>query len=554
MPVDDDEATPCERGRMPVDDDEATPCERGRMPVDDDEATPRERGTMPVDDDEATPRERGTTPGEEEATPRERGTTPGGDEATPCERGTTPGGDEATPRERGRLPSLDGLRGLAALAVLAHHTLLASEPTLAGPYHEGPFPAGGSVGWLLTYTPLHILWAGPEFVVVFFVLSGFVLSLPTASGGGRPRALSYYPRRLLRLYLPVWAAVAFAGALHLAVSHASLPTASWWLDAHSEPLTLEALRQDAGLLSKYTGHWAVLDVLWSLRWEVLFSLALPLLLAVAVWVPAGRRTGRLGSSTPIDHSGPLNRTGRLGSSTPIDHSGPLNRIDHLGSSNPTDSALSTPTDPPTHMSRHSWSALVALLCCAALAWHGSSEYLLELPPFVLGMVLAFRLPQIERLAHRLRGRTPGSVSVKLLLAVACVCGLTADWWIPFGGDPTMEGFASVVVALGACLTVVAALVLAFFGAFLRSPPMAWTGRRSYSLYLVHSPIVVALAFAAGGRFSLGYLLAAFSLSLAAAAIFFALIEAPSHRFARGIGARSSRVRPARPARLFSARA
>ncbi len=419
-----------------------------------------------------------------------------------------PGDGEATPSERGRLPSLDGLRGLAALVVLAHHTLLASEPTLAGPYHDGPFPAGGSVGWLLTYTPLHILWAGPEFVVVFFVLSGFVLSLPTASGGGRPRALSYYPRRLLRLYLPVWAAVAFAAALHLAVSHASLPTASWWLDAHAEPLTLEAMRQDAGLLSKYTGHWAVLDVLWSLRWEVLFSLALPLLLAVAVWVPSG--SGK---------------------------------------------------------KRHSWSALVALLCCAALAWHGSSEsalawhgsseYFLELPPFVLGMVLSFRLPRIEQLAHRLRGRTRGNISVKLLLALACVCGLTADWWIPFGGDPAMEGFAAVVVALGACLTVVVALVVASFGAFLRSPPMAWTGRRSYSLYLVHSPIVVALAFAAGGRLSLGYLLAAISLSLAAAAIFFRLIEAPSHRFARGFGARSSRVppaRPARPARLFSARA
>ncbi len=427
--------------------------------------------------------------------------------------------DEATPCERGRLPSLDGLRGLAALVVLAHHTLLASEPTLAGPYHDGPFPAGGSVGWLLTYTPLHILWAGPEFVVVFFVLSGFVLSLPTASGGGRPRALTYYPRRLLRLYLPVWAAVAFAAALHLAVSHASLPAASWWLDAHSEPLTLEALREDAGLLSKYTGHWAVLDVLWSLRWEVLFSLALPLLLAVAVWVSSGSGTDPSGSANPMDAAPSLGLT-----------------------------------DPSARLSRHSWGALVALLCCAALAWHGSSEYLLELPPFVLGMVLAFRLRQIERLAHRLQGRTPGRVSVKLLLAVACVCGLSADWWIPFGGDPAMEGFASVVVALGACLTVVAALVLAPFGAFLRSPPMAWTGRRSYSLYLVHSPIVVALAFAAGGRLSLGYLLAAISLSLVAGAIFFRLVEAPSHRFARGIGAHSSHVRPAGPARLFSARA
>jgi peptidoglycan/LPS O-acetylase OafA/YrhL len=435
---------------------------------------------------------------------------------------------EATPRERGRLSSLDGLRGLAALVVVLHHTLLASEPTLAGPYNAGPFPADGSVGWLLTYTPLHILWAGPEFVVVFFVLSGFVLSLPTASGRSRSRIASFYPSRFVRLYLPVWAALAFAAVLHVAVSHAALPTGSWWLDAHSQPLTFEAWRQDAGLLSKYTGHWALLDVLWSLRWEVLFSLALPLLLLVAVWARAW--------SAPVAW---LRLPARSLRPT-------------LASLRPTLASLRPPARPgdqtaatPSSMGR-SWSALVALLCCATLAWHGTSEYMLELPPFVLGMVLAFRLEQIQRLALALDRRALGTISAKLLLGVACVGGLTADWWIPGPSDSAMAGFLAVVVALGACLTVVSALVVGSFGAFLRSPPMAWTGRRSYSLYLVHSPIVVALAFAAGGRMSLWYLLAALSLSLVAGAGFFRFVEAPAHRFAR-------RLASARPAGLFSAR-
>jgi uncharacterized membrane protein len=92
----------------------------------------------------------------------------------------------------GRVRSLDGLRGVAALIVVVHHALLTS-PTLAR-VNYGAVP--GSVHgflWWMTYTPLHLIWAGPEAVFVFFVLSGFVLflrprrrgsvGLPTTPGG-----------------------------------------------------------------------------------------------------------------------------------------------------------------------------------------------------------------------------------------------------------------------------------------------------------------------------------------------------------------------------------
>ncbi|HEY7961549.1 MAG TPA: acyltransferase [Solirubrobacteraceae bacterium] len=393
---------------------------------------------------------------------------------------------EATPRTRQgagrgeRIPALDGLRGLAALVVLVHHTLLASVPKLAGVYSAGPFPRRGSFEWLLTYTPLHVVWAGQEFVVVFFVLSGFVLSLP-AVGGSRLRVASYYPSRFVRLYLPVWGALALAAALHVAVSHGVVPGASWWLNAHSQPLSTEAVRQDAGLLSKHAGHWATLDVLWSLRWEVLFSAALPLLLALARW-------GRAREVLP-------------------------------------------------------------LLCVAALAYHGSSEYLLELPPFVLGVALAFGRARIERLALALGARTLRNGAAKLALGAACVGGLTADWWIPGvdasagSGAGAGAGVAAVLVACGACLAVVGALTVGSFAAVLRSRPMSWTGKRSYSLYLVHEPIVVAVAFAAGGRpWPLPYALAAVTLSLAGAAVFFRCVESPSHGFARRLGAYAGRDR------------
>jgi peptidoglycan/LPS O-acetylase OafA/YrhL len=401
-----------------------------------------------------------------------------------------PSDGEATASERKRLPALDGLRGLAALVVLLHHTLLASQPTLAGPYNVGPYPTSGSLAWLITFTPLHIFWAGGEFVVLFFVLSGFVLSLPTARSGKQPRIASYYPSRFLRLYLPVWAALLFAAALHFLGSHASLRGASWWLNGHSQALTLEGLRQDAGLLSKQTGlSWALPDVLWSLRWEVLFSLALPLLLMLAVRV---RSWHAYGVALPVRAHG----------------------------------------RPPGAW--HSWSTILALLCLLALARHGSNEYLLELPPFLLGMLLAFRFAQIQRLALALRARTPRNTCAQLLLGAVCICALTADWWIP-GEGAAITGLGAVLVALGACLMLIAALSVRAFGAFLCSSVMAWTGKRSYSLYLVHSPIVVALAFAYRGHMSPGYLLGAISLSLLAAALFFHFFEAPAHRLARRLG-------------------
>jgi peptidoglycan/LPS O-acetylase OafA/YrhL len=376
----------------------------------------------------------------------------------------------------GRVRSLDGLRGLAALIVLEHHALLASVPWLAGPYGPGPLPARGSLDWLLTYTPLHIFWAGPEFVVVFFVLSGFVLTLPVARGG-RLRIASYYPSRFLRLYLPVWGALVFAAVLHVAVSHSPIPAASWWLNEHSQPLGLHALGLDA-LLAPGAGDGAFSTALWSLRWEVLFSLLLPVLLAIAV-----RMHGR---------------------------------------------------GVPGARSRAT-GALAAALCFLALlaGTHGGvGEYLLELTPFLLGMLLAFQHEQLARLAAGLRRRTVRNIAIELALGGACIGALTADWWLPAGVD------GAPIVAAGACLALIAALVVGVFGRFLESRPMHWTGKRAYSLYLVHEPLVVALAFAVGGRPGrLRFALLATALSLTAAGVFFRVVEAPSHRLARRWAAR-----------------
>jgi peptidoglycan/LPS O-acetylase OafA/YrhL len=94
------------------------------------------------------------------------------------------------------LAGLDGIRGLAALYVVVHHTLLRSFPGY--PASTGPF----WVEWLIY---------GHFAVVIFIVLSGFSLSVsPARHGwelGGVPR---FAQRRAWRILPPYWAALIFS--------------------------------------------------------------------------------------------------------------------------------------------------------------------------------------------------------------------------------------------------------------------------------------------------------------------------------------------------------
>ncbi len=366
---------------------------------------------------------------------------------------------------KGRIRTLDGLRGLAALVVLTHHSLLASAPKLAALYgspSRAEIPPTGSLDWLVFYTPLHIFWAGPEFVAVFFVLSGFVLALPVI-GKRTLHLASYYPSRLLRLYLPACVAVGLAALMHVAVSHKTIPGASVWLNPHATSLSWQGLFHSL-VLGPQAGDWAFNTALWTMYWIVLFTLFLPMLLIV----PFAWRIVRVG---------------------------------------------------------------VALLCFWFL-WHGTSAYSLQIPPFVLGVVLAFELEGLQHLAERWRKRSWLSLPLKSLLAVSCIYLLTIDRWLAY------TRATLTLVVFGACLAVIAAIVLVSWRKAFESKPMQWLGKRAFSLYLVHEPLVVALAFLVGASLSPWlFIIVAASASLGACSIFFRYIESPTHTFARAAGMR-----------------
>lgn len=360
---------------------------------------------------------------------------------------------------RRRFTALDGLRGIAALVVVVHHSLLTA-PALAEPYRDGGSPATGWVG-LLTNTPLHLVWGGGEAVYLFFVLSGFVLTLPFLRRD-RPSWIGYYPRRLLRLYLPVWAAVLFAVALTAVAPRHADPAQSWWVNAH-----------DFGIGPRVLGHELTLvfgtnllnSPLWSLRWEVIFSLLLPLYVALAVKV------------------------------------------------------------------RRAAVVVVALLLAAVVAGQANDiQALTYLPMFGVGAVMAVHRETLSGWAARL-----GRVAWAVLFAVGVLL-FTAPWTVP----PPIGTAASSVA--GSALIVFM---------FLSNPPaqrvgdsavVQWLGSRSFSIYLVHEPIVVSVAVAAKTGNAGLVAAVALPLSLLAGEVFFRLVEAPAHRLASVVGKRLDRAR------------
>lgn len=172
-----------------------------------------------------------------------------------------------------RLPELDALRGLAALAVVVHHNLLASD-LLVGPAAEQLFAS-----------PLQSLTKGRQAVMFFFVLSGYVLarSLRGMEGKVTPRAWAGWTlQRTIRLGVPALASLLISALLYGAFFAGTWPGEGWWLTKTlwQEPPTFGSLSEQ-GLLVRSAFHYEMNNVLWSLAHEWRISVALPAIAAFA---------------------------------------------------------------------------------------------------------------------------------------------------------------------------------------------------------------------------------------------------------------------------------
>src|SRR4051794_8637826 len=155
-----------------------------------------------------------------------------------------------------RVTGLDGIRGLAALFVVVHHTYLESFPGY--PVNTGP----SWLAWLLY---------GHLAVVVFIALSGFSLAVAPARRdwqlGGKAR---FAHRRAWRILPPYWAALIFSVIMAWAVAP----------QPGSPPPDGKAVAVYGLLLQDVFGSSVPNGAFWSIAVEAQLYLVFPLLLLV----------------------------------------------------------------------------------------------------------------------------------------------------------------------------------------------------------------------------------------------------------------------------------
>lgn len=398
-----------------------------------------------------------------------------------------------------RLRSLDGLRGLAAAIVLLHHVSM-TIPAISNGYDSTRNVAPWSFTWWVLQSPLKVLVAGPEFVLVFFILSGFVLTLSPLGKrtrlsipGGQPTPApqhtrttqdppasqrpydwaAYYPRRIIRLGVPVVASMVLAFVVVTTLPHPVDAGDGSWLTRQAHP--------DTGLTNLLTETLLIADPsrpsvnppLWSLTWELWFSLLLPVAVAIALF---SRRL-------PV---------------------------------------------------------VWALVFCGISAYGYVMKVpaVMYLPAFALGGLLAANAARINAAIDRQRSRRGFTV----MWAAIAVTGpmLCISYWLL---RPLVHGpFADLALGMRVPGAMLMVATIAFWPAASRvfdAKPLAWLGRISFSLYLVHAPIVVwfGLMFT-GQSWWIGATLSTLT-SLALALTMYALVEKPSQRLALWVGSRAS---------------
>lgn len=359
-----------------------------------------------------------------------------------------------------RIPSLDGLRGVAAVVVLLYHVSLVARPLV-----------DGTDAWAwLTHSPAKVVFAGTEAVLVFFVLSGLVVTLPAL------RAKFDWPAfmssRLIRLYVPVAASLLFAAALVLLVPRdlSRVVEGSWSDTAQAREVSLALVLGEASLAPM---TYDLNNVLWSLRWELIFSLALPVFVAAALLL---RRRALL-------------------------------------------------------------AALVALVA-SLLGRIVDLEALVYLPVFLVGALIAVRLDDVRSWAARPRRRGYWPA-----LAVLSVLLLIASWisrpLLPSGSIANAAVWG--LSATGAAGVLLVALGWTRARRALEGRTAQWLGRTSFSLYLVHAPILGTLTYVFRDERWWAVALIGIPVSLLAGWAFTDLVEAPSQRLAKRVGKRVSKA-------------
>lgn len=375
-----------------------------------------------------------------------------------------------------RIAQLDSLRGLAALTVVLYHLLLMRTVFDTTTPHN-------VVERLLMATPLRIIWDGHEAVILFFVLSGFVLSLPFYNG---PVSYSaFVVKRICRIYIPYLAAISMALIVRASLTFGTVSGLSGYFNRQwTTPLTWGNVIDHLIMIGPQFNTDTLDSPMWSLIHEMRISLVFPLI----IWA-----VRKLDWKINI-------ALGLLLSAAGVG----LHGVFHA-------------TYQPVYK---------------------TLPYILM---FLVGAILAKHRHAIAQRLEKLNAA--GKIT---LLSVGLLCYGTGNWLL-LKHSMVLKALQDMETLLGAACVIVLALSWQAFSSFLLLRPIQFLGKISYSLYLFHIIVLFSLTYTLYGQVPLGVLwIMILSGSVLFSTATYYVIELPAIRLGRILTEGRPRIATASP--------
>lgn len=343
---------------------------------------------------------------------------------------------------------MDGLRGFGALTVMLWHGYLLLLPVAPYIFHV-----------LFHQTPLAVTITGTQAVAVFFVLSGFVLTRSIQSPKFSWK--QYYPKRILRLYLPTFVSFIVAALLIMAVPRffSKQWDESWLATSNYTSISWEEFFKNITLQTQILNNPT-----WSIVYEIAFSLTLPL------WIWVAKR---------------INFT----------------------------------------------SSIIIVIGIVIASGYGFSlglQWLSWAPVFGVGVLAATHWDKIAQAYSKLN-QTKYSSYINLVLIVVSF-GLMALHVFLWNNSQ----FTYALSILGAILVFLATALIPALQKVFNHNIFQFLGKISFSLYLLHVPIIVTMVFILPQEYIVLAVGIGCVVSVLSAIVFNKYVDIPSQLFARKV--------------------
>jgi peptidoglycan/LPS O-acetylase OafA/YrhL len=166
---------------------------------------------------------------------------------------------------------------------------------------------------------------------------------------------------------------------------------------------------------------------------------------------------------------------------------------------------------------------------------------LYMPMFGVGALMAAYEEPLVRMGRSLVDRSKWIVAALVAMAVVLADSSVEVFALRSHYPNAVTTLCHGVDVMGAAMLIWLVLSWARLEHALDRRSTQWVGKRSFSLYLTHEPVLVALALLLGGHPDVGVMLiVGIPAALLVAAGFYVGVERPSHRLANAVGQRIGR--------------